>query len=73
MENAVDALKLAFGVLVFVIALTVIMTMFTQARETSDLVLQRSDITEFMDYTEQSQIVGGITLSGEERVGGGLW
>ncbi len=70
MENAVDALKLAFGVLVFVIALTVIMTMFTQARETSDLVLQRSDITEFMDYTEQSQIVGGITLSGEERVVG---
>ena len=61
MENAVDALKIAF---------TVILTMFTQARETSDVVLQSSDITEYMTYTDQSQILGGITLTGEERIVG---
>lgn len=70
MENAVDALKIAFAVLVFVIAFTVILTMFTQARETSDVVLQSSDITEYMTYTDQSQILGGITLTGEERIVG---
>ena len=70
MENAVDALKLAFAVLVFVIAFTVILTMFTQARETADIVLQSSDITEYMDYTEPDEILGGITKTGEERIVG---
>ena len=70
MENAVDALKIAFAVLVFVIAFTVIMTMFTQARETADLVLQRSDITEYMDYIEVSQIVGGTANEGTDRIVG---
>ena len=70
MENAVDALKMAFGVLVFVIAFTIIMTMFTRARETSDLVLQSSDVTEYMTYTEQDDILSGVTLTGEERIVG---
>ena len=52
MENAVDALKIAFAVIVFVIALSIGMYMFTQAKVTSDIVLQMSDITEFMEYTE---------------------
>ena len=52
MENAVDALKIAFAVIVFVIALSIGMYMFTQAKVTSDIVLQKSDITEFMEYTE---------------------
>ena len=70
MENAVDALKIAFAVFVFIIAFTVILTMFTQARETADVVLQSSDITEYMTYTEQSQIGSGITPTGEERIVG---
>ena len=49
MENAVDALKIAFAVIVFVIALSIGMYMFTQAKVTSDIVLQKSDITEFME------------------------
>ena len=36
MENAVDALKIAFGVLVFVIALTVACALLSQAKATSD-------------------------------------
>lgn len=52
MENAVDALKIGFAVLVFIIALSLSMYMYTEARETADIVLHSSDITEFMEYTE---------------------
>lgn len=51
MENAVDALKMAFAVIVFMTALSITIYMFTQAKTTSDLVLQASDVTEYMEYT----------------------
>lgn len=60
MENAVDALKIAFAVIVFVIALSIGMYMFTQAKVTSDIVLQKSDITEFMEYTEVENYEEGV-------------
>lgn len=50
MENAVDALKIGFAVLVFVMALSLTIYMFSEARETADAVLHSSDITEFMEY-----------------------
>ena len=53
MENAVDALKIAFGVIVFVIALSLFFFMTNQAKATSDLVLYMSDKTNFYDM-EQS-------------------
>lgn len=70
MENAVDALKMAFAIIVFVICLSLIMVMFTKAKETSDIVLQSSDITEYMEYTESNEIIGGISANGEERIVG---
>lgn len=71
MENAVDALKLAFAVFVFVMALSLAMYMFTQARETADIVLQSSDITEFMDYTSLENVIEGTTtVGGNERIVG---
>ena len=39
MENAVEALKMAFAVFVFIIALTVGITVFTQARQSSERIL----------------------------------
>lgn len=70
MENAVDSLKLAFAVFVFIIALSLAMYMFTRARETADIVLQSSDITEFMDYTTLEDIeTGGTTINSERIVG----
>lgn len=67
MENAVDALKMAFAVIVFVMALSISIYMFSEARETADLVLHSSDITEFMYYEEavegtESRIVGLETI-----------
>lgn len=43
MENAVEALKMAGSVLLFVIALSVAILAFTQSRETIDTVLKYSD------------------------------
>ena len=68
MENAVDALKIAFAVFVLVMALSLAMYMFTQARETADIVLQSSDITGYMDYT--SELQEGTTVNGSDRIVG---
>lgn len=70
MENAVDALKIAFAVFVFVMALSIAMYMFTQAKVTSDIVLQASDVTEFMEYTEMPPIEEGGSMINEDRIVG---
>lgn len=63
MENAVDALKMAFAVMVFVMALSLAIYMFSQARETADIVLHSSDVTQYMSYEQvakgsEKRIVG---------------
>lgn len=50
MENAVDALKIAFAAIVFVLALTIGIAVFTQARTASDVILQGQDSTEYYEY-----------------------
>ncbi len=47
MENAVDALKIAFAVFVFVLAITVTFSVISQAKSTADNVLYYSDETNF--------------------------
>ncbi len=70
MENAVDALKIAFAVFIFVIALSVTMYMFTMAKTTSDLVLQASDVTEYMEYTELEDIADSSAMINNDRIVG---
>ena len=55
MENASEALKLAASVLVFVMAITVTIALFSQARETSEIVLQSSDVTSYYDYQDYTK------------------
>ena len=43
MENAADALKMAGAVLIFVLAISIIIFAFSQARETSDTILNYRD------------------------------
>lgn len=50
MENASDAIIMAGAVLIFVIALTVAMTVFSQARQTVDTVVYASDRTNYYEY-----------------------
>ena len=50
MENAADALKLGFALLVFVIAITLTFSVIGQARAVSDIVFTATDKTNFYDY-----------------------
>lgn len=68
MENAVDALKIAFAVFVFTMALSLAMYMLTMAKETSDIVLQSSDITALMEYIEVSDMIGEDRIVGLETI-----
>lgn len=65
MDNAVDALKIAFGVLVFVIGLTVSINAFSQAKTVSDEVFYMADKTNFYEYTSEEKIPEGRIVSGE--------
>ena len=69
MENASDAIVIAGAVLIFVIALTVAMTVFSQARSTVDTVVYASDRTNYYEYLEmdisnniKNRIVGLETI-----------
>lgn len=50
MESAADALKIAFGIFVFIIALSVTLNLVTQAKETADIVSHYSDQTNWYQY-----------------------
>jgi len=56
MENAVDALKIAFAVLVLVIALAVSISSFNLAKNTSDIILYTKDETNYYQYQSDDDI-----------------
>lgn len=71
MDDAVQALTMAFAVIVFVMALTISMMLIGQARDASDALTQYSDLTAFYDniqldsdegVTETERIVGLDTV-----------
>lgn len=64
MENAVEALKMAFAVMVFIIALSVSMISFSKVKATSDLVLYTKDETNYYEYQ------GAIGRAAENRIVG---
>lgn len=73
MENATDAIKMAFGMLVFVVALSIAVFSFTRVRETSASITQRADEAAYYDritlaesdsstWASSSRIVGVETV-----------
>lgn len=68
MENAVEALKMAFAFLVFGMALTISIISFSKVKATSDVVLYTKDETNYYDYqgatgkAAQNRIVGLETI-----------
>ncbi len=68
MENAAEALLMGFAVLVFALALSVGMTVFSNVKSVSDVVLYTSDETNYYDYqgatgkAAQNRIVGLETI-----------
>ncbi len=59
MENASDALKMAFAVFIFVFALSLAFSTITQAKETADLVLFANDKTNYYEYVDIDPNVKG--------------
>lgn len=55
MENAVDALKIAFAVFVFAIAVALSFSVVGQVRATSDVILALEDKTNDYDYVENNE------------------
>lgn len=69
MENAVDALKIGFALLIFAIAITLTFFVVGQARVTADAVFASTDKTAFYEYateedynTKPDRIVGFETI-----------
>ena len=59
MENSAEALKFAFAIFVFILALTTVFMVISQAKSTSDTVLYYADRSNFQQtYQNGSNIVG---------------
>lgn len=65
MDNAIDALKIAFAVLVFVMALSISMRVFSQAKAVSDEVFYMTDKTNFYEYEAGNERPEGRIVSVE--------
>jgi len=50
MENASDALKMAFAIFVFVVALTIVFSLISKVKETADAILLNSDKTNYYEW-----------------------
>ena len=64
MENSVDALKIAFAIIIFVVALTISFNAISVAKSTADMFIYTSDETNYYDYNsnDDAQIVDFSTL-----------
>ena len=63
MENAVDALKIAFAVFIFVLSLSIAFMAFSQAAQTSNKMLFASDPTNYYRYTGEIRPNGRIVTA----------
>ena len=71
MENAAEALKMAFYVIVFVLALSICITTFSKARETSDMVLALADDARYYEYEQiTTDSIGNSVDSDGSRIVG---
>lgn len=66
MENATDALMMAFAVMVLVIALSLSITMFSRANQVSEVVLSSSDVTTYYNYYDNDK--GRYRIVGLETI-----
>lgn len=63
MENAAEALQMAAAVLIFVLALTIAINSFGQARQTAQLILDNNDREYDYTYVEQNRKPDGTLVT----------
>ena len=66
MENAADALKMAAAVLIFVLALGISISSFSQARYTAEILMQYADRDTVTQYVGGS--ANGTRIVGKETI-----
>lgn len=66
MENAVDALKTAVAVLIFIIAITASFTMFAKAKVTADSIITSRDKQEYLESADLANILYTDSVSIEK-------
>ena len=68
MENAVDALKMAFSVFVLILAIAVAVGSFSMAKTASDVIMHAKDETNFFEYYEDEGVSSESRIVGIETV-----
>lgn len=68
MENATDALKMAFAVLVFTMALSISVYMFSQLNEVSKSMIASTDSTAYYQYIRTDQNSKNYRIVGLETI-----
>ena len=63
MENAADALKIAFAVFVFVVAITIAFSLISEAKSTADYVLYYGDETNFYENLNSREKNREVSIS----------
>ena len=66
MENAVDALKTFFAVVVFALAITALFRMTAFAKDTADIVFEAIDETSFINYNADTKEKGNRIVTFQE-------
>lgn len=56
MENAADALKIGFALLIFVVAITIVFMMISKVKYTADSVLYYADRTNYQQHMEADDL-----------------
>lgn len=56
MENAVDALKIAFAVFVFMLGITVLFSISAQAQQTAKILISETDKTKYYNYYSDDDV-----------------
>lgn len=63
MENAADALKIAFALLVFATAITTLFMLTSKSRATADAVFHYADDTNYYEHTDAIETNREVTVS----------
>ena len=63
MENAVDALKIAFAMFILILAISITFSLITKARATGEYVLFYADKTNFYDNNESYEENRNVSVS----------
>ena len=63
MENAADALKIAFAIFIFILAITITFSIISQAKSTADVVMYHSDETNFYEHLSSGKKNREVSLS----------